>query len=144
MICKHNQSGTCYCQDCTFEACSHLLCRFCEDPALDGTCTCKCYQPEKSAASDKKNKNIWDNDRGRGAYNRTYDASIPNRSIEPVNLIDREKIYEIIYKKYKLIVTEESSEGKFIDGTNGAKSYTITTHTQRTQEYFHNVLHLLP
>ena len=58
MICKHNQSGTCYCQDCTFEACSHLLCRFCEDPALDGTCTCKCYQPEKSAASDKKNKNI--------------------------------------------------------------------------------------
>ena len=60
MICKHNQSGTCYCQDCTFEACSHLLCRFCEDPALDGTCTCKCYQPEKSAAaaSDKKSKNI--------------------------------------------------------------------------------------
>lgn len=40
------------------KACSHLLCRFCEDPALDGTCTCKCYQPEKSAASDKKNKNI--------------------------------------------------------------------------------------
>lgn len=67
--------------------------------------------------------------------NRTYDASIPNRSIEPVNLIDREKIYEIIYKKYKLIVTEESSEGEFIDGTDGAKSYTITTHTQRTQEY---------
>ncbi len=32
-------------------------------------------------------------------------------------------------------MTEESSEGKFIDGTNGAKSYTITTHTQRTQEY---------
>ena len=86
------------------------------------------------AYSDKKYR-AWDNDRGRGAYNRTYDASIPNRSIEPVNLIDREKIYEIIYKKYKLIVTEESSEGKFIDGTNGAKSYTITTHTQRTQEY---------
>ena len=58
MICKHNQSGTCYCQDCTFEACSHLLCRFCEDPALDGTCTCKCYQPEKRAVSDKKNNNI--------------------------------------------------------------------------------------
>lgn len=86
------------------------------------------------AYSDKKYR-AWDNDRGRGSYNRTYDASIPNRSIEPVNLIDREKIYEIIYKKYKLIVTEESSEGKFIDGTNGAKSYTITRHTQRTQEY---------
>lgn len=86
------------------------------------------------AYSDKKYR-AWDNDRGRGSYNRTYDASIPNRSIEPVNLIDREKIYEIIYKKYKLIVTEESSEGEFIDGTDGAKSYTITTHTQRTQEY---------
>ena len=32
-------------------------------------------------------------------------------------------------------MTEESSEGEFIDGTDGAKSYTITTHTQRTQEY---------
>ena len=51
------------------------------------------------AYSDKKYR-AWDNDRGRGSYNRTYDASIPNRSIEPVNLIDREKIYEIIYKLY--------------------------------------------
>lgn len=55
MNCKHDQTSDCSCQNCTYKECPRILCKFCEDPAMDGTCTCKCYQPEEGADSDKKN-----------------------------------------------------------------------------------------
>lgn len=48
----------------------------------------------------------FNNDRGRGEKNRTHDASIPDRKIVPVNLIDTHEDYAVYWKKYRLEVTK--------------------------------------
>ena len=48
----------------------------------------------------------YNNDRGRGEKNRTHDASIPDRKVVPVNLIDTHEVYAVYWKKYRLEVTK--------------------------------------
>lgn len=43
----------------------------------------------------------WHNDRGRGDRNRTHDASIPDKQVLPVNLIDMEVSYSLLYDEYR-------------------------------------------
>lgn len=43
----------------------------------------------------------WHNDRGRGERNRTHDAAIPDKQVLPVNLIDKEVSYSILYDEYR-------------------------------------------
>lgn len=46
-------------------------------------------------------QDAWNNDRGRGAKNRTHDASIPDQTILPVNVIDNEVCYHLLYDEYR-------------------------------------------
>ena len=69
----------------------------------------------------------WNNDRGRGEKNRTHDASIPNRKVVPINLIDTDYIYDRVYRKYKLQV---HAERKYVDGRVKEKLI-----TEKTQEF---------
>ena len=52
----------------------------------------------------------YNNDRGRGEKNRTHDASIPDKKVVPVNLIDTHEEYVVYWKKYRLEVTKVPSE----------------------------------
>lgn len=74
----------------------------------------------------------YNNDRGRGEKNRTHDASIPDKKVVRVNLIDTYEDYIVYWKKYRLEVTKIPSppvrEGNF----------TVTNYhyeTKRTDEY---------
>lgn len=46
----------------------------------------------------------WHNDRGRGDRNRTHDAAIPDKQILPINLIDKEICYSLLYDEYRCTV----------------------------------------
>lgn len=46
----------------------------------------------------------WHNDRGRGDRNRTHDAAIPDKKILPINVIDKEVCYSLIYDEYRCTV----------------------------------------
>lgn len=50
----------------------------------------------------------WNNDRGRGGKNRTHDAYIPDKTVLPVNLIDIEEVYCIVYDEYKCEIQQVS------------------------------------
>ena len=60
----------------------------------------------------------WNNNRGRGEANRTYDAFLPNRSVFPINCIDIDKKYAVYYKLYRLPYNEgsvdEDTVGEFV------------------------------
>ena len=66
----------------------------------------------------------WHNDRGRGERNRTHDASIPDKQVLPVNLIDMEVSYSLLYDEYRcdLIQVPTDKEGVY------------TYETSRTEE----------
>lgn len=57
----------------------------------------------------------WHNDRGRGDRNRTHDASIPDKQVLPVNLIDMEVSYSLLYDEYRcdLIQVPTDKEGVY-------------------------------
>lgn len=74
----------------------------------------------------------WNNDRGRGEKNRTHDASIPDRKVLPVNCIDIEQDYIVVYRKYRLHV-EEKFTSEYIE--NGIKHTRTAPVTTRTEEY---------
>lgn len=46
----------------------------------------------------------WHNDRGRGDRNRTHDASIPDKKVLPINVIDKEVCYSLLYDEYRCTV----------------------------------------
>ena len=48
----------------------------------------------------------WNNDRGRGDKNRTHDASIPDKKILPINVIDKEISYSLLYDEYRCTVDQ--------------------------------------
>ncbi|MCC2254621.1 hypothetical protein LKD70_09350 [Ruminococcus sp. CLA-AA-H200] len=62
----------------------------------------------------------WNNNRGRGSRNRTHDASIPNMKVIPVNLIDTEETYCILYDIY------ESTLERFPTEKEGVYTYSTT------------------
>jgi hypothetical protein len=47
------------------------------------------------------------NDRGRGEKNRTHDVSITNCKVYPINLIDKDIIYNIFYLEYPCVQGEK-------------------------------------
>lgn len=70
----------------------------------------------------------WDNNRGRGERNRTHDAAIPDRSIVPVNLVDKEVCYSILYDQYRCAFE------KVPDGTEGLSNYKTTRTDEKLRE----------
>ena len=66
----------------------------------------------------------WHNDRGRGDRNRTHDASIPDKTILPINVIDREVSYSLIYDEYRCTVEHVPTD----------KENIYTYKTKRTSE----------
>lgn len=67
---------------------------------------------ERNNNGQSKVYQSWNNDRGRGEKNRTYDAVLSNRTIYPINHIDRVDIYTVHCKKYKLSVRQVEAESE--------------------------------
>lgn len=74
----------------------------------------------------------WNNNRGRGDKNRTHDASIWDLSVVPVNCVDIEQDYDIVYRKYRLLVKEEIVKTYKENEIEFTQARTVTT---RTDEY---------
>lgn len=69
----------------------------------------------------------WNNNRGRGIRNRTYNASLSNRELYPVNCIDVEETFYICGKRYTVAEGENDyRKGTFKD--NFRDSFTLTNH----------------
>ena len=66
----------------------------------------------------------WYNNRGRGDKNRTHDADIPDKQILPVNFVEKEECYKILFKKYRCLVKEVPTD----------KEGVYTLQTERTEE----------
>lgn len=75
----------------------------------------------------------WNNgERGRGEKNRTWDASINDKTITVINCIDTIKVYKFFYKKYALDVQEVIDEQY---EENGIMHTRIHPRTKRTDTY---------
>lgn len=74
----------------------------------------------------------WDNNRGRGDKNRTHDASLDDCTIYPVNHIDTEITYAIIYDEFKCDVKERIEKEEKL--SNGAVCRKIGYDLTRTDE----------
>ena len=102
-------------------------------PLLKGDMILTTMTITRDDANSYKSKNMaWNNDRGRGERNRTHDASIPNRMVMPINCIDTEQEYNLVFRKYRLDVKDEI-EKKYVE--EGIEHTRMRPVTRRTNEY---------
>lgn len=82
----------------------------------------------------------WNNNRGRGEANRTYDAAIPPKSILPINEIDVTEHYEISFDRYACLVEHKPMDnipgGSWLSSTRtdrkiGTVTKTLTIHNHQ-------------
>lgn len=70
----------------------------------------------------------WHNVRGRGDRNRTHDASIPDKKILPINLIDKEVCYSLLYDEYRCTVEHVPTDQE------NASTYKTTRTNEKIRE----------
>lgn len=71
---------------------------------------------------------VWNNNRGRGAKNRTHDAYIPDFTIVPVNCIDKYQYYDVIFQKYRLNIKD------VVDSTRVEGNCSYISHHYETEK----------